>query len=280
MYATALQFTVDPLPRLNKGATMLLAFSGWMDGGEVSTGTVRNLLANLDARRIATLDPEPFYIYNVPGSMEVAALFRPEVKYDDGVIKTFALPENEFYCDAARNVVLFLGKEPNLQWRHFAECVFELALRTGVTRLFFVGSFGGSVPHTREPRLYASISDESLRPALKNFGVGFSDYEGPASFATYLLARAPARNLEMVSLAAEIPAYLQGVNPISIEAVTRRLNNILGLHVDLAPMRMASDEWEANVTAIVREDEKLARQIQKLEEDYDQDLVERSDPPE
>jgi proteasome assembly chaperone (PAC2) family protein len=239
---------------------------------------VRNLIANLDARVVATVDPEPFYIYNFPGSMEVAALFRPEVKYADGVIESFDLPENEFYCDAGRNVVLFLGKEPHLRWRDFADCVFEVAARTRVSRLFFVGSFGGTVPHTREPRLYASISDERLRAGLKRFGVGFSDYEGPASFATYLLSRAAGRGLEMVSLAAEIPAYLQGVNPVSIEAVTRRLNNILGLHVDLAPMRQVSDEWEESVSAIVREDEKLARRIKKLEEAYDRDLVERSEP--
>src|SRR5690348_5685716 len=102
MPATALHFDIDP-PRLGDSGAMLLAFSGWMDGGEVSTGTVRNLLANLDAKRLATVDPEPFYIYNFPGSMEVAALFRPEVKYDDGLIDSFDLPENEFYCDAGRD---------------------------------------------------------------------------------------------------------------------------------------------------------------------------------
>jgi proteasome assembly chaperone (PAC2) family protein len=277
MPATALHFDIDP-PRLGDNAAMLLAFSGWMDGGEVSTGTVRNLLANLDATRLATVDPEPFYIYNFPGSMEVAALFRPEVKYDDGLIESFELPENEFYCDAGRNIVLFLGREPHLRWRDFADSVFEAAARTNVRRLYFVGSFGGGVPHTREPRLYASFSDEKLRAFVRQFRVGFTDYEGPASFATYLLSRAPARGIEMVSLAAEIPAYLQGVNPVSIEAVTRRLNHILGLHVDLAPMRQVSDEWEAKVTELVRDDAKLARQIQKLEEAYDKELLEQSEP--
>jgi hypothetical protein len=82
----------------------------------------------------------------------------------------------------------------------------------------------------------------------------------------------------MISIAAEIPAYLQGANPTSIEAVTRRLSNILGLHVDLAPMRLASDEWEAQVTAMVQQDDKLAAQIRKLEEEYDRELVEQIDP--
>ena len=257
---------------------MLLAFSGWMDGGEVSTGTVRNLLNHLNPTQVASIDPEPFYIYNFPGSMEVAALFRPVVKYEQGVIEQFELPQNTFHADAAKNVVLFLGKEPNLRWREFADCVFDLAKRTGVSRLFFVGSFGGTVPHTREPRLYASVSRPELKEWLKGHGVRFSDYEGPASFATYLLDRAPERGLDMVSLAAEIPAYIQGMNPTSIEAVTRRLNNILGLHVDLAPMRLASADWEAQISGMVDDDKKLAAQIRKLEEEYDKELLEQSEP--
>lgn len=264
------------LPRL-KDASMLLAFTGWMDGGEVSTGTVRNLLSNLTADEVAHIDPESFYIYNFPGSMEIAALFRPEVKYTDGVITQFEMPQNRFYVDRERNIVLFLGKEPNLRWRDFADCVFDVAQRTGVGRIFFVGSFGGSVPHTREPRLFASVSREALKDDLRKFGVRFTDYEGPASFATYLLVRAAEHQVDMISLAAEIPAYLQGANPLSIEAVTRRLNNILGLHIDLAPMRLASDEWEATISGMVAEDKKLANQIRKLEEEYDRDLLEHSE---
>ena len=62
-------------------ATLVLSFTGWMDGGNVSTGTVERLVDLLSARQVAQIDPEPFYIYNFPGPMEVAALFRP---YDHG----------------------------------------------------------------------------------------------------------------------------------------------------------------------------------------------------
>ena len=55
------------------------------------------------------------------------------------------------------NLVLFLGKEPNLNWRAFGDCILELARKVGVRRVLFVGSFGGAVPHTREPRLYAEV---------------------------------------------------------------------------------------------------------------------------
>ena len=144
---------VDQAPTLARG-TLVLAFTGWMDGGDVSTGTVRRLVHLLDARPIAAIDPEPFYIYNFPGSMEIAGLFRPTVEIEDGLIKSCEMPSNTFYVHEPANLVLFLGKEPNLRWRTFGMCVFALAHLVGIRRILFVGSFGGSVPHTREPRLY------------------------------------------------------------------------------------------------------------------------------
>ena len=36
---------MDDVPRL-EGGTLVLAFNGWMDGGDVSTGTVRRLVEN------------------------------------------------------------------------------------------------------------------------------------------------------------------------------------------------------------------------------------------
>src|SRR5689334_23816479 len=78
-------------------ATLVLAFTGWMDGGDVSTGTVRRLVDLLEARRFAEIDPEPFYILNFPGSMELTALFRPHIEIEDGLIKALDMPANTFY---------------------------------------------------------------------------------------------------------------------------------------------------------------------------------------
>ena len=59
----------------------------------------------------------------------------------------------------------------------------------------------------------------------------------------------------MVSFVAEVPGYLQGVNPASIEAVTRRLAKLLKVHLDLAPLRAASTAWELQVSQIVEQNE-------------------------
>ncbi|MEA2707581.1 MAG: hypothetical protein QOF78_182 [Phycisphaerales bacterium] len=271
--STPAQLKIRSAPKLNN-ATLLLALTGWMDGGDVSTGTVRTVMGRREVKRIATIDPEDFYIYNFPGSMEIASLFRPHVKNDRGVVTEIEMPANVFWADPEANLVFFVGKEPNLKWQTFSDCIFELAKQLGVTRIIFMGSFGGSVPHTREPRLYGSVSQPKLRKLLKQYGLRPSDYEGPGSFASFLLHEAPKHEIEMLSLVAEIPSYLQGTNPLSIEAISRRLSAILGHPIDLDALRETSNDWENRVTAAVQKDEELAETIRKLEEAYDNELIE------
>lgn len=260
-----------------KDATMLLALTGWMDGGDVSTGTVKRLMEGRLVQDIAKIDPDPFYIFNFPGSMEISSLFRPEVKYEAGMVEKFSMPPNIFHCDEAANLIFFLGKEPNLKWQAFGDCIFEVAKAANVKRIIFMGSFGGPVPHTREPRMFASVSHEHLKPILEQNGVKFSDYEGPSGFATLLLAQCASHGIEMMSLVAEIPGYLQGMNPLSIEAITRRLSRLLNLPVDFDAMRQESTEWELQVTQAVEKDEELAESVRKMEEQYDDELIGRSE---
>ncbi|MHC4403536.1 MAG: PAC2 family protein [Planctomycetota bacterium] len=256
---------------------MVLAFTGWMDGGGVSTGTVERLVGLLEAECIAKIDPEPFYIYNFPGSMEIAALFRPHIEIEDGLVKKVDMPANTFHCHVDANLILFVGKEPNLRWRKFRNCIFGLARKTGVRRILFVGSFGGSVPHTREPRMFVTCSDAELLPKMERYGLRRSGYEGRGSFTSYLMTQAKPAGFDMTSLVAEIPSYLQGTNTLSIEAVTRRLAKILRLPLDLASLRTASTAWELQVTSAVEDNEGLAQKIRELEEEYDNELLELDD---
>lgn len=264
---------LDKPPKL-KDATLVLAFSGWMDGGDVSTGTVQRIVDSLEATPIAEIDPEPFYIYNMPGPMEVAALFRPRIEIEDGMITNIEMPDNRFYCDSNSDLIFFVGKEPNMRWRLFGECIFHLAQQFNVKRIVFVGSFGGTVPHTREPRLYITCSSEKLLKEMEPYGVRRSDYDGPGSFTSYLMSKAKTAGLEMVSLVAEIPGYLQGTNPLSIEATTRRLAKILGVRVDMDLMRNESTQWELGVTSAIEENEELAERVRELEREYDDELLE------
>jgi proteasome assembly chaperone (PAC2) family protein len=259
------------------GGTLLLAFSGWMDGGDVSTGTVRRLVDVLCARSFAEIDAESFHLFHFPGSMELNALFRPHLKIKDGRIVTLEMPTNTFYCHEPARLALFLGKEPHLHWRAFGDALFELARQVRLRRILFVGSFGGSVPHTREPRLHVTASSDELLRELQGYALRRTAYEGPGSFTSYLVTRGPEAGIEVASLAVEIPGYLQGRNPMSIEAVTRRLAKILQLPLDLQSLRAESTEWEVGVSRVVDKDKKLAKMVQELEKAYDDELLRLED---
>jgi hypothetical protein len=81
----------------------------------------------------------------------------------------------------------------------------------------------------------------------------------------------------MLSLVAEIPGYLQGINPMSIEAISRRVAAMLDIPLDIDSLRAASNQWEARVSEAVEKDAELAETIRKLEEEYDNALINESE---
>jgi len=259
-------------PKLSN-ATMILGFGGWMDGGDVSTGTIDWLVNKLKAQPLAEIESGSFYIYNFPGPMELAALFRPHADIEDGILTSFELPRNTFYVSEEHNLVLFKGREPNINWEAYADCMFALASVCDVTMIYFVGSVAGVVPHTRDPWLATSVSDRKLKARLQEYGLRFTNYAGPASFITLLLKLAPERGVQMATLVAEVPAYVQGKNPRCIEAVLRKLAGILGLKLDLEDLRTVSDNFEKKVNEVVAEKSDLVELIQKLESDYDNKVL-------
>ena len=129
------------------------------------------------------------------------------------------------------------------------------------------------MPHTREPRLFISCSDAETLAEMEQYGVRRSGYEGPGSFTSYLMTQAPAAGLKMASLVAEIPGYLQGTNPLCIEAVTRRLAKIFKLPLKLDSLRSASTEWELQISSVIENDKDLAEKVRQLEHEYDNDLL-------
>jgi len=258
-------------PKLNK-PRLLLGLTGWMDGGSVSTGTIEYLIEKLGAERFAEIEPEGFYIYSFPGSMEITALFRPYTKIKNGLIENYQRPVDAFFYSEESNLILFSGKEPHLRWEEFADCIFSLCMEFGAEEIYFIGSVAGLVPHTREPRIHCSVSDSKLKERLEQYGLKFTDYEGPASIVTYLTVKANNYDLNMATLVAMIPAYIQGKNPKCIDAVTRRLLGILGLQIELDDLRAISDEFEKKLSDVVQEQPELAGNVQKLEEDYDNEI--------
>ena len=263
--------TIHEKPVL-KNTRMVLGFFGWMDGGNVSTGTVEYLKNKLKAKKFAEINPQNFYVFNLPGAMEQVAHFRPYCRVQNGFLLDFQYPQNEFFYDEKNNLILFSGKEPNLRWNEYADCIFELGDKFDLKELYFVGSVAGPIPHTREPRISCYVSNKQQKAQLKDYDLKFTDYEGPASITTLLTKLSKEKGIEMINFVAEIPIYVQTQNSKGIKAIIRRLIKLLDIDIDLGELFKRSDEFEKNINEIVAKQPKLAEQIKKLEENYDKEF--------
>ena len=285
------ELTIHRRPTVDS-PVMLLGFTGWMDGGRVSTGTISYLNDKLGAREFAEIEPLDFYILNFPAStipvsvyssegktvltsvnpMEFAAVFRPHTKIESGSIRELVFPQNRFHCSESANVVLFSGEEPHIRWGAYSDCILGLAKEFGISQLYFVGSVAGAVPHTREPTLWASVSSDDLKEELRRVGLSFTDYEGPSSLVTSLAYRAADHGVKMRMLVVEVPHYPfleMPTYPKSILKVNSVLTTVLGLDVDLSDLQKASAAADEKLEAIMEENDEFKDLVAKLEEEYD-----------
>jgi proteasome assembly chaperone (PAC2) family protein len=258
-------------PEFEKGR-MVIGLSGWMDGGEVSTGAVECLIAKTNAYNIGRIKSEEFYLYSFPSAMETASLFRPYISIENGIIKEYQEPRNLFFADEINEILYFIGREPHLRWHEFADCLIDLAQRCGVREIFFTGSVAGLVPHSREPRITCTVSHDDMLDKMNKMHIKPAQYEGPGSIVNYLNLCARKKNIRMACLVAEIPAYVQGKNPKCIEAAVRRLAALLNLEVNLEDLRNVSDKLEKKLDRIIAKRPELSEHIKMLETNYDKEV--------
>jgi len=265
------QLIIRRQPKI-RDAQMVVSFTGWMNGGEVSTGTVEYIKNKLKAAKFAEIDPELFYIFNFPGSMELADEFRPNVKIEQGVLKKFSFPKNEFYYHERSNLILFIGKEPHINWGKYVNNIFELGEKYNLKRIYFVGSVAAATPHTRGVRASCYCSIEGLKKEIKNHVIRFTMYEGPGSITTYLTHLAKQKGVEMINFVAEIPIYIQSENPKAIKTMVEKLIKLLDLQIDTSDLTKRNLAFEKKINELLLNQPQLAEEINKLEENYDKEF--------
>lgn len=271
---------------------MVLGFTGWMDGGHVSTRTIDLLAQATDAEPLAQIDPLEFFILNFPvttipltilsdgehtvvrsvSPMEQAAIFRPHTEITDGVVRTLDFSRNQFMFSQSARLTLFYGNEPHIRWRTYAECIFEVVEEYGTRELYFVGSVSSAIPHTREPRLRMGVSAEELKETHRGLDVQYTNYEGPASFVTLLLTECARRDLEMRSLVVEVPHYPfleMSSYPHSILVVATVLSRLLDLELPLGDLRAATADARRQLDEVMHENRDFQELVRRLEEAYD-----------
>lgn len=256
---------------------LIAGFAGWPNGGGVSTDVVDFLRSYLAAERIGEITAENLYVHTSPSLAS-----RPVVTIRQGVVKGLRFPTNDLYAwqgnGRTHDLVLLLGIEPDLHWQQFADAILECMQAFGVRRLYTIGGYLDYAPHTRVPRISAVTTHETLQKELEKYNVDLTDYEGPTSIQSYLLALCHEQGIEGISLWGSTPSYIQGAYPKVTQCMLELLSNMWCLPLELDMLEEQSAELETSLHEQIDNNPELADYIKRLEQAYDQTEDEPAEP--
>ena len=235
---------------------MIAGWRQWADAGSISSGLPSYLIQHLDARKIGQIKPDPFYLFQIPGTQ---ALLRPEIKLAEGYRKELRPRSNNFYYtgDSHKGLVIFVGEEPHMNVDGYAEAFFSAAKALGVRRICGLGGVYGTLPYDKDRSVSCTYSLLRLKPELDKYAVHYSDYQGGVSIGSYLLDKAEKEEMEYFCFYGFVPAYDFGhfspqFQGIRIEndfrawhEIMRRLNFMFELGMDLSDLDQKSEDLVA-----------------------------------
>lgn len=242
-----------------RSPVMIAAFEGWNDAGDAASAAVEQMGLTWDATPLTELDPEGYYDFQVS---------RPTVKLVDGVTRTIEWPTTRLsVCrlpDAAHDVILVHGIEPNFRWRAFCDELLKIALEHEVSTVLSLGALLADVPHTRPIQVTGSAHDETTAERLN---LTRSRYQGPTGISGVFQDACVQAGIPSVSFWASVPHYVsQAPSPKATLALLHRVEEALDVEVPLGTLPTQADEWEVEVSQIASEDDEISEYIRSLEE--------------
>ncbi len=271
---------------------MIAGWHQWADAGSISSALPGYLVEQTDARKIAEIAPDGFYLFQLPGTHH---LLRREVQMKEGFVMSMSNRTNEFFYtgDDERGLLLFTGEEPHMNEDAYADAFYEVVEKLNVRRIIILGGVYGSMPYDKDREISCSYSQESMHAELEEYALRFSNYQGGTTIGTFMVNKAKERNISCMSLHGFVPAYEFGhmgtpAQGIRIENdykawydIMRRINHMLDLGLSLSDLSRRSDELIASIESDIEElDRELPQlNIREYLNDLNKEFTERSFMP-
>jgi proteasome assembly chaperone (PAC2) family protein len=237
---------IKELPQL-QNPLLVAGFGGWGNALNISTGMAAYLIRHFTAQHFADFDTDTFYRFDEQ---------RPQVKIEDGILKSLKPPGGSFYAaktEADQNdLVILSADEPNLRWFQFVEQFFSICRQLDVHTIVTLGSMYDNVLHT--DRVISGVaSNEHNLSLLNQQNINSISYQGPSAIHTIIQSEGAKKGFECISLWSHCPYYLQGTTHFGI------LSYLGGLIARLGRFRLDTTDLDTNW-------EKLKEQINTLVE--------------
>lgn len=255
--------------------TMVMAFGGWIDAGRAATGTLRHLVSDLGAARLARIDPEEFFVFTQE---------RPEVRLRADGGRDIQWPRSAFFTwhpeDGGDGLLLFCGPEPHQRWKTYTTAFLAVAKRCGVRRIVSLGALLAGAPHTRPVRVTARCTDPAARSLLEAWGIYRPPtYEGPTGISSVVLESSERLGMQHVGFMGQAPHYLQDTeNPAAIQALVTYAARLLHLRPDMSHFAEAIQDFRTQCDRAVARDRNSREHVRQLEQEYDAATAEEQQP--
>ncbi len=256
----ALRYLPEADALVLRAPAALVAFGGWVDAGSGGTGGVRHLISNMKTRKLAEIDSEEFFTFTDT---------RPLVSIVGSGERAIHWPRGEFHGavieEHARDLLLFVGPEPNLRWQSFASLLLDGMQHFGVQSMTCIGSIFGGVSHRGQVRMTGWSNDERLAEQLASRKVTFTNYDGPTGFVTVLLSEAQKRGLPSLAIYGFAPNYIQGVpNPRVSHALLQTFSEMSGVPLELRELDRAGRALSRQVDRLLQDQPQLREQVERM----------------
>lgn len=235
---------------------LIAAFEGWNDGGSAATNLVRQLIKSLGGEKFASLDPEPYYTFSEN---------RPTVRLVEGTTREIQWQTNAFYHaslpGAERDVILFIGTEPNLAWRSYCANLAAVARQQDVGPVVTLGAYLADVLYTLPVQVTGFSSEIDLE---EKFGVNRSNYEGPTGIVGVFSDYCRQQKFPTLSLWAAVPYYISIPNPKAVHSLMAKLKEIYPFDFDLSSLEKDADNFDNEINDVVAKDPSVAAYVREL----------------
>jgi proteasome assembly chaperone (PAC2) family protein len=245
-----------------RSPVLVAAFSGWNDAAEAATTAIKVLVDRWQPTKFAEIEAEEFYDFTET---------RPTVSANRGRVRSISWPTNSFMAHAdpefERDVILFLGAEPQLKWKTFTSTFLEVCKNLNVSEILLLGAFLANIPHSLDVPVSGLSSTQEMQERLGEIDVQGTRYEGPTGIVGVLQEAITKANIPVSSLWAAAPHYLVATPNIKVTAaLLTYLNTFLSFDLDLGDIQSDAINFEEQITRLVARDPDASAYVRKLEE--------------
>ena len=250
--------------RRTNGRVVMVAFQGWNDAADAATSVIDYLADNYPTDMLASSDVEDFFDYQ---------LTRPSVTVNENGVRELVWPTVTVeMCQLPKQTVMLIsGPEPSLRWREFAHWIEQMTSAFNPQLIVLLGAMLTDAPHSRT----FEVAGSAPTTIARSLELEPNDYEGPTGIIGVLTQMyeilAPEK---LVTMWVSVPHYTAPPpNPKASLALLERVQTVLGVEFDLAPLREDVAAWETHINQLLDEDPEMAEYVESLENQTDAETV-------